>query len=80
MSTELKPFKALNTLNPNAQDEQVSMTSFYGGKDRGRCVQLTCSNRREGGFHYMQFTREQALEAAEALLQFANETREEENG
>jgi hypothetical protein len=73
MSTELK--------GVTGRTGKVSMLSFFGGKEDGRCVQMTfrkpdeekCSSR----YWYLQLTKEEALEMAVALVQFANGTREE---
>jgi hypothetical protein len=64
----------------------VSMVSFFGGKEDGTCVQMTfkkpeeARNKSDFGFWYLQLTKEQALEMAVALVQFANGTREEVYG
>ena len=68
MSTELKGTK------------DHTLTRFWGGKERGQCVQVTARefsmDRNKPGFVHV--TKDEALELAEALLQFVNETREEE--
>jgi|FreactcultureFD7_1027221.scaffolds.fasta_scaffold01388_6 hypothetical protein len=70
MATELKGTKSLNG--------EIFMTSFYGGKANGRCVQLTpeygvtvCGER------YIQLTEDQARELARALNEFVIGVREE---
>lgn len=72
MSTELKSVKM-----QSAPD--VSLTRFWGGKDRGACVQLTqlTLGAVPTPFHFMQFTKPEALEMAKALLEFATDSREE---
>ena len=64
MSTELK-----------THAEGVTMTRFFGGSDRGTCVQLTQSkvgSWSEGGpFSWVQLTRAQAAALAADLLDFA---------
>jgi hypothetical protein len=59
------------------------MTRFFGGDLDGKCVQLTFKkpekerNRSDFGYWYLQLTKSQALEMAAALVEFANNTREE---
>lgn len=75
MSTQLK--------GVSGQTGDVSMTSYYGGEKNGRSVQLTFKkpeserNRPDYGFWYLQMNKSQALELAAALVEFANDTREE---
>ena len=64
MSRELKGVKTLNT--------DVGMTSFFGGKEQGRCLQLTPMNK-----DFVQMNERQAVELAIALLEFVNESRPE---
>jgi len=64
MSTQLR----------NVPNTNVTQTRFFGGKDRGPCVQLTRKGRSSDPsnmFDMMQFTREEALAAATELLMFA---------
>lgn len=67
MSTELKGTESVNG--------QVMLTRYYGGAERGTCLQVTppASNRTP----YLSLTKEQALELAVALVEFANGKREE---
>jgi hypothetical protein len=75
MSTQLK--------GVTGRTGEVSMTSFFGGKVDGKSVQLTFKkpeeerNRSDFGYWYLQMTKSQALEMAAALVEFANDTREE---
>lgn len=65
---------------------KVSMARFFGGKEDGKCIQITFRKPDEKKttnygmsdfrYWYMQLTEEQALEMAVALVQFANDTRE----
>ena len=77
MSTQLK--------GVTGRTGEVSMTSYYGGKDTGNCVQLTFKkpeferDKPDFGYWYMQMNKKQALELAAALIEFANDTREEAN-
>ncbi len=64
MSTQLR----------NVPNTNVTQTRFFGGKDRGPCVQLTRKGRSSDPsnmFDMMQFTREEALAVATELLMFA---------
>ena len=56
MSTELKSSNA-----------DINLTRFFGGKDRGVCVQITT-----GWQEHIQLTREQAGQLAADLLAFSN--------
>lgn len=76
MSTQLK--------GVTGRTGEVSMVRFFGGKEDGSCVQLTFKkpeeerNRPDFGYWYLQMNKEQALELATALVEFANGTREED--
>jgi len=57
------------------------LTRFWGGDDRGVCLQVTI--REFMGLHsyeegYITVSKQEALELADALLKFANNTLEEE--
>jgi len=54
------------------QDKAVFMTRFYGGEERGACVQVSTDWQE-----HVSLTREQARRVAEDLMAFA-EGREEE--
>ena len=77
MSTELK--------GVTAKTGEVSMVRYAGSMDEGTCVQLTFKkpeserNRPDFGYWYLQMNKKQALELAAALVEFANDTREEAN-
>ena len=58
MSTELRS-------GPNTD---IMQTRFYGGKERGTCIQLTPPWRDQG---HIQLTREQAAVVAAELMLFA---------
>ena len=49
------------------------MTRFWGGEQRGKCLQVT--GQKLG---YITMDHGEALQLAEALLQFVNDTRPEE--
>ena len=75
MSTQLK--------GVTGQTGEVSMVRYFGGADKGSCVQLTFQkpeterNKPDFGYWYMQLDKAQALELAAALVEFDNNTREE---
>ncbi len=75
MSTQLKPVNGLTG--------EVSMVSFFGGTEKGKCVQFTFlkpeneKNKPDFGYWYLQLDKKQALEMAAALVEFANDFREE---
>jgi hypothetical protein len=58
MSTELR----------NVPNTDLSQTRFYGGSERGTCVQVTSSD----GKQFLQLTREQADQLSRELALFAN--------
>jgi putative IMPACT (imprinted ancient) family translation regulator len=69
MSTDLKGTDSING--------RVMLTRYFGGTERGACVQVT----PPGGSMtpYLSLTKEQALELAVALVEFANGKREEDD-
>ena len=79
MSTELP------TIEQDSRSEEVSLTSFFGGADRGRCVQLTQSREDEvildgastpravRATGFVQLTQKQAIEAVAQLTMWLNE-------
>lgn len=67
MATELKPV----TVRFN---RPLGLTRFHGGMD-GPCLQLTPTRPDRD---YFAVTKEQALELAIALIEFANGTRAEQ--
>lgn len=75
MSTQLK--------SVTAKTGEVSMTRYWGGEQNGKSVQLTFKkpeeerNRPDFGYWYLQMNKAQALELAAALVEFANDAREE---
>ena len=75
MSTELK--------SVTGRTGEVSMTRFFGGKEDGVSVQLTFKKPEseyklpDFGYWYLQLNKKQALELAAALIEFANDTRDE---
>ena len=75
MSTQLK--------GVTAKTGDVSMNRYWGGEQNGVSVQLTFKkpeeerNRSDFGYWYLQMNKKQALELAAALVEFANDAREE---
>ena len=59
MSTELRSV-------PNTD---IMQTRFFGGKERGTCLQLTPPWKTQGHIH---LTRSQAMSLAQELMLFAN--------
>ena len=52
----------------NVPTTDIMQTRFFGGKDRGTCIQLTPPWRDQG---HIQLTREQAAILAAELMLFA---------
>jgi hypothetical protein len=75
MATELKSHAA-----------EVTLTRFFGGSDRGTCVQVTqpkvgyCTDAGGDMFSYVQLTRAQAAALAADLLDFAQGRETEDFG
>ena len=61
MSTEQNPLVSVYKDN-----EEIQVTSFYGGQNRGKCVQLT----QDTG--YVQLTEEQAQQLVKTLHKVYN--------
>ena len=74
MSTEI------SKVDVNKDNAAISLTQFWGGDNRGLCVQLTQTNMfrtKDSAFNSHFFntvclTKTQALELAEELLAWAN--------
>jgi len=56
-------------------DRDVKLTRFWGGKDRGTCVQITTDWQE-----HVSLTREQARAVALDLLDFADNREREDRG
>jgi hypothetical protein len=56
-------------------DKAVMLTRFWGGQDRGTCVQITTDWQE-----HVSLTREQARAVAEDLLAFADKREVEDRG
>ena len=69
MSTELR----------NVPTTDISQTRFFGGKDRGTCIQITQRKQEvvtefaDRMFNKVQLTRTEARLLAQELLMFAND-------
>ena len=61
-----------------SKTEDVMLTRFYGGENRGTCVQVTTTYTADPKdfFKHVSFTREQARTVAEDLMAFANSEEE----
>ena len=57
--------------------DRVSLTRFFGGSDRGVCVQVT-TDQGAGQFEHVSLTRAQAAALAADLLDFAQGREQEE--
>lgn len=68
MSTQLKGTESING--------EVMLNRYYGGASNGGCLQVTPPGG--SGTPYLSLTKEQALDLAVALVEFANGRREEE--
>ena len=56
-------------------DRDVKLTRFWGGADRGTCVQITTDWQE-----HVSLTREQARAVAQDLLAFADKRESEDRG
>tara|TARA_R110000851_G_scaffold285455_1_gene439169 strand:+ start:299 stop:508 length:210 start_codon:yes stop_codon:yes gene_type:complete len=50
--------------------DECSATRFRGGIERGTCIQLT-KREKDYGLQHLTFTRQEAAQAAAALLNFS---------
>ena len=60
---------------------RFSLTRFWGGEQRGQCLQVTAPGCGRNPFvheGFVQVDREEALLLAESLMRFVNGTLEEE--
>ena len=64
--------------------EAFWLTRFFGGKDKGSCIQITIHRENktprsvaENYFDHISLTREEAKELSIELMLFANEREEE---
>jgi hypothetical protein len=64
MSTELKPTKDMN-------EETIHITQFWGGRNYGRCIQITGKNG------YIVLNRSAAMDMAEAINEWIGGERAE---
>ena len=65
--------------NLKSHADRVSLTRFFGGSDRGSCVQVTV-NEGAGQFEHVSLTRAQAAAVAADLLDFAQGRETEDFG
>lgn len=59
----------------NRNNNAVSFTSFFGGADHGRCVQLTqqVGSGKTFGFRVIQMTKDQVREAISVMQNWLDE-------
>ena len=50
-----------DTITSRTESEDLMVTSFYGGADRGKCIQLTQRNDRAKDWLYVSVDKEQAI-------------------
>jgi len=55
------------------ETQKYTLTEFYGGIERGVCLQLTCNKDT-----YIQLTRNEAIELVLQLLKWVKQITEEE--
>jgi hypothetical protein len=68
MSTDLK------TIEQDSRSREVFLTSFFGGADRGRCVQLTQIQPNEAHLaHFVQLTQGQSIDLVMTLIDWIKE-------
>lgn len=72
MSTELEPVVEVDGC------PEVAMTQFFGGQDRGLCVQFTQFQRDGGNHQFIQCNKEQAKNLALAILEWLDDDRKRE--
>jgi hypothetical protein len=63
--------------NLRSHADRVTLTRFFGGSDRGVCVQVT-TDQGAGQFEHVSLTRAQAAALAADLLDFAQGREQEE--
>ena len=75
MSTELK----------SRNHGKVGLTRFWGGENRGSCIQITTARDHNEGqgpadkfFNHVTMSKSEAVALAQDLLDFAGDTAEEE--
>ena len=82
----MKKGKKMST-NLKAPTDNISATRFWGGNDRGSCIQLTMpvpaslaprNSITDSMFDMIQLSRSEALLVAKALIAFGTCTEEED--
>ncbi|KKL27520.1 hypothetical protein LCGC14_2384360 [marine sediment metagenome] len=56
----------------NPQKSDLYISSFFGGVDRGQCIQLTLASGKSG---YVQLTKENVDELLGVILEWRNSER-----
>lgn len=62
-----------DTITSRTKSEDLMVTSFYGGKDRGKCIQLTQRNDRKKDWLYVSVDKEQAIKLIADLAVWLSE-------
>lgn len=76
MSTEIATIQGSCHYHPKRgsfgvehKNAEILLTRFFNGKDRGASIQLTVTQEGEYGTSYIDLTKEQCIELANALLE-----------
>ena len=66
--------------NLKSNTPQIDLTRFWGGKERGSCIQISTPNRNGENFQResIQLTRSEACALAMDLLDFSSNREKEE--
>jgi hypothetical protein len=74
MSTKIKTIQGSCHFHPNKatfevehKNAEISLTRFWNGKKKGRCIQITVSQDGEYGTSYIHLTEDQCKELAKVL-------------
>ena len=55
-----------------SRNEEIHLTTFFGGKERGKCLQIGMDNT-EDGYGYIQLTKQEAYCLNKDLQDFCND-------
>ena len=82
MSTEIATIKGTchyhprrGTFDVEDRNAEVSITRFWNGARKGRCIQLTVSQSGEYGTSYIHLTEAQCKKLAKVLLECFDDTK-----
>jgi len=62
-----------DTITSRTKSKDLLVTSFYGGKDRGKCIQLTQRDDRLKDWGYVAVDKEQAVKLIADLIVWLGE-------